>query len=303
MSSGTGLPVDNVKLAVAVIVLAVLALSFGDALIKESSAELVIWQIFVLRSAAAVVVLAAILRLRYAAVSFMPRAPGWTTARSLMLVAMWIAYYASLPHLQFSVAAAAFYTLPIFITLFSAPLAGERVGKAGWFAVVLGFAGVLLVLRPAADGFNAYALLPLASAVLYALAMILTRTKCRGEHPLILSAALNVGFIAVGAAATLAGLTVGDTDILPAFLSTDWAPLTGDVLFVLGVMTSAILIGSIGAAVAYQMAPSSVVGTFDFAYVGFAVIWGVVLFGEFPDAVAVIGMIMIVAAGIIAVRR
>ncbi|MEM8950298.1 MAG: DMT family transporter [Pseudomonadota bacterium] len=184
---------DNLALAVTVIVLTVLALSFGDAIIKALSADLVLWQIFVLRSLVAIPLLLIMLRLRFQSVSLIPRSRRWTVARSLMLAFMWVAYYASLPHLQLSIAAAAYYTLPIFIALFSTVLVGEPVSRAGWLAVVLGFVGTVFILKPAADAFNLYALLPLAAAMLYALAMILTRTKCRDEHPLVLSAASIAG--------------------------------------------------------------------------------------------------------------
>ena len=60
---------------------------------------------------------------------------------------------------------------------------------------------------------------------------------------------------------------------------------------------------SVGTAVAYQSAPASTVGTFDFAYVGFALIWGAVFFAERPDAIALVGIALIVVAGLLAVRR
>ena len=294
---------DNPKLAVGVILLAVLTLAVGDALIKDVSTRLVLWQIFVLRSAVAVLVLLGILRFGFASVGLIPRALAWTIARSGLLVAMWIAYYAALPHLQLSIAAAAFYTLPIFITLFSALLVGERVTPLGWFAVALGFAGVLLILRPTASGFNAFVLLPLLSAVLYALAMILTRTKCRNEHPLILSGTLNVAFVLAGLAAT-AFFEIFDGTVAPgSFLSADWAPLGEREILAILMMATAILVGSIGASIAYQIARSSLVATFDFAYVGFAAICGFLFFGELPDLIALCGIAMITIAGLIAIRQ
>ena len=64
-----------------------------------------------------------------------------------------------------------------------------------------------------------------------------------------------------------------------------------------------ILVASVGTAVAYQAAPASTVGTFDFAYVGFALIWGALFFAERPDTVALAGIFLIVVAGVLAVRR
>ena len=128
--------------------------------------------------------------------------------------------------------------------------------------------------------------------------MILTRTKCRHEHPLVLSAALNVAFIVIGGLATLA---LGDEP--ESFLSGKWAPMGQAEIVAILLLTVAILVGSIGAAVAYQSGPSSVIATFDFAYVGFAALWGLLLFDERINGSAWIGMILIVGAGIMAVRK
>ena len=294
---------DNTKLAIMLILVTVLALSFGDALIKKTSADLVLWQIFVLRSLLAIPVLLLVLRVSFPSISYQPLALFWTIARSVMLTMMWVFYYISLPHVPLAVAAAAFYTLPIFIALFSAALVGERVTIGGWFAIALGFAGVTLILKPTATNFNFYALLPLVSAVLYALAMILTRTKCRSEHPMVLSLTLNITFIAVGLLATLVLPVLNDTGAPHGFLSPTWVSPGIAEITAITVLAVAILIGSIGTAIAYQIGESSVVGVFDFAYVGFAVVWGLLFFAEIPDGVAAIGMLMIVAAGVIAVRQ
>ncbi len=303
MSSAEANRGDTQNLAIAAILVTVLVLSVGDAVIKTLSAELILWQIFVLRSCLALPVLLLLLRLKFPGISLMPKVPGWTLVRSLMLVLMWIIYYAALPHMPLSIAAAAYYTLPLFITLFSAVMAGERVSPLGWGAVALGFCGVVLILKPAASAFNLYALLPLGSAMLYALAMILTRTKCRDEHPLVLASALNAAFIVAGVVATGAlSLFAVDTGLSP-FLSGAWGTLGANELMAIGLLAIGILVASTGTAFAYQKGRSSVIATFDFAYVGFAVIWGFLFFSEVPDLITMGGMAMIVIAGIISVTR
>lgn len=231
-----------------------------------------------------------------------PPALGWTVLRSLMLVGMWVVYYIALPHLNLSIAAAAYYTLPIFITLFSAAIIGERISPLGWTAVFVGFLGVLLILRPKAGDFNLFALLPHVSAVLYALAMILTRTKCRAVNPFMLSVALNIAFVVVG---TLAALFIMAFASEPreGFLLAPWAAMGHSEWISMGLLACAILVGSIGAAVAYQNGPPSVIGTFDFTYVGFALIWGLVFFSEVPDLLSLGGMALIVVAGFLSLRQ
>ena len=126
---------DNLPLAVSVILLSVLGLSLGDALITFTSGAFVLWQTFVIRSLIVLPLLLAYLALRAPEALRRPPALGWTTLRSLMLVVMWIAYYLALPNLDIAVAAAAYYTLPLFITLFSALLIGDRISRLGWSAV------------------------------------------------------------------------------------------------------------------------------------------------------------------------
>ncbi len=297
-----GKQIDNIPLAVAVIVATVLALSFGDALIKLTSNSFVIWQIFVIRSLIAIPCLLIFIKITAKEPFRFPDAVVWTIVRSLLLVGMWISYYVSLPHLELSVAAAAYYTLPIFITLFSALIVGDRITGLGWISVVTGFIGVLLVLRPKTGDFNTYAFYPLCSAILYALAMILTRTKCRSEHPLLLSLALNISFVFVGGLAALYLSTLPD-DLRQGFLLSPWSAMGIPEWISMGVLAVAILIGSIGAAIAYQNGPPAMIGIFDFAYVGFAVLWGILFFKEIPDSISVTGIAMIVGAGIMSLRQ
>ena len=292
---------DNIPLAVGTIVVTVLALSLGDALIKQASGSFVLWQIFVLRSLIVLPLLVAYLAVTAPGALRLPQGVGWVALRSGMLVAMWVFYYLSLPELALSAAAAAYYTLPIFITLFSALFIGDRISATGWAAVVIGFLGVVLILRPATGDFNLYALLPLAAAMLNAGAMLLTRTRCRGHHPVVLSLALNVAFVVIGGIAAAAIWVLPET-ARQGFLGAPWAAMDLSGWVTLGLMAASILIGSLGAAIAYQKGPPSVVGSFDFAYIGFAVIWGLVFFGEIPDARAALGIALIAGAGILSLR-
>ncbi|WP_439341763.1 DMT family transporter [Vacuolonema iberomarrocanum] len=288
--------------AVGTIVFTVLALSLGDALIKFTSNTFVIWQLFVVRSAIAIPLLYSYLVVKAPSALQWPSKFLWTAARSLILVAMWISYYLSLPHLQLSVAAATYYTLPIFITLFSAAIIGDKISRLGWIAVFLGFLGVLLILRPNAGDFNWFAILPLFSAILYASAMILTRTKCRAEHPIILSLALNITFVAVGSIAAIL-IEIFASGTREGFLLAAWVEMGQTQWVAMALLAISILIGSVGTAIAYQNAPPAVIGTFDFAYVGFAVLWGIVFFTEIPDGVSILGMMLIVVAGIMSLRK
>ena len=306
MPDASKIKTDNIKLAIFSVLLAVFALSLGDAVIKSMSVSFPLWQIYVIRSLFALPMLVLILKLRQPGVRLMPDRVKWVVLRSLLLGCMWIAYYAALPKIKLSVAAAVYYTIPLFITLFSALLSGDKVTGKSWLAIVTGFAGVLIIVRPDTDGFNAYVLLPLIAAILYALAMILTRTKCLNENPNVLAIHLNVTFIIMGLVATalLVALDLSSTHkSLNPFLLGEWTQMNSRGWLVVIVLAVVITIGSLFAAVAYQNGPSSLVASFDYSYLAFSALWGLVFFAEIPDGLTIVGMSMIAAAGLIALRQ
>ncbi len=297
---------NNLKLAIFSVVFAVFALSFGDAVIKNMSLRFTLWQIYVIRSVIAITVVLLIIKASRPPSSLIPHSTRWVLIRSLLLGLMWVAYYAALPHIKLSVAAAVYYTIPLFITLFSALFCGAKIKALSWFAIALGFLGVLVIVRPDIGGFNAFVLLPLIAAVLYALAMILTSTKCLHENPKVLSLWLNLIFVLMGGMATIVLFIWPPSDAavnLNPFLLGDWAQLNTQgwlAMMALGIIA---VIGTIFSAIAYQNGPPTVVASFDYAYLIFSVFWGFVFFAETPDALTLLGMALIAIAGLIAVRN
>ena len=226
--------------------------------------------------------------------------------RSALLVLTWLAFYASLPVLSLSVAAVAAYTSPIMIALLSAALIKEPVSLPQWGGVLLGFLGVIAILRPGTDAFSWFTLLPLLSAAFYALAMILTRSKCQGEAPLTLALTLHGSFVVTGLIGTAVLAVIGldaSTKATFPFLLGDWAPMglrEWGLMALLAVLSVAYFSG---VARAYQIAPPSIIATFDYAYLASAAIWGFVLFSEKPDLFTIAGMILITLAGVLVAAR
>ena len=294
---------DNNRLGVALITGSVLLMSLADGLVKFLSSEATLWQIYVIRSLVALPLLAALLvwrgrRLR-------PRALGWAALRSALLVLLWIAYYAALPVLSLSAAAVALYTAPLFIALFATLLIGEPAGPRRWLAIGLGFAGVLVVLRPGTADFSWFLPLPVLGAASYALAMILTRSKCQDEDPLALAFALNLALMIAGLLASLClfllDLSPGQVASYP-FLLANWVSLDPRAIAILAVLGLLIALYSAGVAKAYQVATPTAVATFDYSYLVFATLWGFLLFAEVPDAPVLLGMAMIAGAGALVMR-
>lgn len=295
---------DNIPLAASAILISVFLLSFGDSLIKSlgTGSNIGLWQLFLLRSAIGASALAFGAFLLVPRSALRPRALGWIALRSVMMLAMWVSYYVSLPHVPLAVAAAAYYTAPLFIVLFASLFGGERVIWRQWVSVALGFCGVVLILQPGGEAFSPIALLPLLAAVLYALAMVVTRMHCREEHPATVALGLHIAFM-IGGAIVLSVLGLIPELAGESFVSRAWIDMDADSWIFVALLSPIILIASVGAAIAYQKAPSSVVSTCDFAYVGFAVMWGIVLFSEVPVAYSLIGMTLITGGGILVLRR
>jgi len=112
-----------------------------------------------------------------------------------------------------------------------------------------------------------------------------------------------VSFVLIGlvATATLSLFPSGAGG--STFLSGNWTPIGNEEMIAVGLLAVAVLVASVGTSIAYQIGRSSVVATFDFSYVGFAVVWGFLFFSEVPDLLSFCGMTMIVIAGLISVSR
>ncbi len=292
-------------LGVSLIVGAAFLMALADGLVKDISGLLSLWQIYSVRGFFAVVLLALLSFREGGIASLRPSAPGWVLLRSLLLVAMWIAYYSALPFLALSTAAVALYTAPLFIALLSARLTGEAVGPWRWLAIALGFLGVLVILRPGDDAFSWAALLPVLGALLYALAMLITRTKCVDERAETLSFALNCAMLTVGVIGSLALTFL--RPYLPAsvetpFLLGGWGPMASWDWLLLALLGAMMVAYSMATARAYQVAPTALVATFDYAYLVFAALWGFLLFAEVPDEVTFLGMALIAIAGWLAIN-
>lgn len=298
-------PTDNIPLGVFVIVATVCAMAFTDAVIKLVSASFPLWQIFVVRSMLAITILLAVVLAAKSAINIFPRSMRWVLVRSFLLAFMYIAIYAAVPKLPLAVIAAAFYTGPLFTALFSAALINEPVGARGWCAVVLGFVGVLVVLRPNTAAFSFYALIPVIAGLFYALAAVITREKCADEKPQVLAIMLNFAVLSVGVTATAAiafAQPYLNADAYP-FLLGNWVRMGAFEWKVIALLAVLITLIGLGLAKAYQSAPPTIIATFDYAYLLFAALFGFLFFGEIPDAATVIGILMIATAGVVVVSR
>ena len=203
-------------------------------------------------------------------------------------------------------ATAIFFISPILITLFSVLFLKETVGFWRWAAVVLGFLGVLIIVRPGAAAFQIAVLLPIGAAVCYAGFHTMTRRMGTTESAATMSVYTQITFIIV---CVIIGLSVGDgrfaeqSNAALAFLFREWSwPAQADYkLFAIigvGVACAGFLISQ-----AYRLAPPAFVAPFEYVALPLAVFWGWAVFDEWPSGVTLIGIALIMAAGILTIWR
>lgn len=281
------------------IVASVFCLSMADALVKYISDDVGVWQLYVLRALLASPLLGVLLGRRGVVRLGRALRRRWVLVRTGLLMGMWVTFYAALPTLTLSMAAVALYTSPLFIALFAAWLAGERLSTGGWWGIALGFAGVVLILRPGTMHFTPTVVLPLLAAVCYALACVVTRVHCRDEAPLVLSGALNAGFLGMGVAGCI-GVTLfaGAPAHGASFLTLPWQSVAPATWGVLGGLAVLFVLASSTVAKAYQVTSAALIGIFDYTYLIFAAGWGWWLFSETPDVATAVGMLCVGVAGV-----
>ena len=203
--------------------------------------------------------------------------------------------------LPISQAGAGLFTAPLFVVIFSVIIFRETVGPRRSFAVALGFAGILLVLRPDAQGLGWVTFFPILSGAFHAIGIIMTRKWCEEEGTLTLLAAF-FGFMMIAGCVGLLVVGAIFTDV-PAgpdgFVFRGWVPFAGTFMIIVLVQGVGSLIG-VGLIIkAYQMAESSFIAVFENAMIVAATLWAIILWKEVPDMIGVLGLACIIISGII----
>ncbi|MEM7745850.1 MAG: DMT family transporter [Pseudomonadota bacterium] len=292
---------------VALIIAAALTISIQDVVFKLFSSELTLWQMFALRGVLAIPLLMAVLWFRDAHRGVVRLAMGkWPLLRAVFITTTFLAFYAAIPFLSLSTVGAANYIAPIFVALLSAYAIKEPVGPFGWLGVLLGFAGVVVLLRPGTDAFSLWSILPIIGAAFYALAHITTRVKCQDTPLAVISLAQNTVMMSAGLiVSALLIWAQPDAELVREYpyIFGLWSNVDltdGLVLVVLAGFT--VLIGVLLAA-AYQAAPPAIISTFEYSYLVFVAIWDTLFFGIAPTFTSITGMALIVIAGLLVLRR
>ena len=269
-----------------------------DNFVPIIAAEAGLWQFHAIRSLVAtpLIVLLVLARGR----SLRPLRP-WTVAlRSILISASMLLYFGSLALMPIAEAGAGLFSSPIFVLIFSVLLFRTRVGIWRVSAVLAGFGGVLLVLKPDFTDLNVFVLFPLFAGAFYGISQLMTRHYCSREDTLV----ILLGFYTAIGIAGVGGLFV--FTLWPApdawlssapFFTQGWVTPSKSFLFWTCLQSLGSLVGVAGLIRGYQMADPTYLGVFEYSFLLFAGFWGWVLWQQIPDAAALAGIAAIIGAG------
>jgi len=295
--TGDGEGGNRVLAAAGLVLIAMMTLGYIDNLVRLIAQEAGLWQFHVLRSLVALPIL--FLLARIFGVGIRPISPVGVVGRSLFASAAMMIYFGCLAFLPIGQVVAGLFTAPIFVLLISALIYGERVGIWRISAVIVGFAGILILLQPDAGGLTLLSVMPVVAGLFYAISNVATRRWCMGESTATLLAGFFV-FMGLWGLVGLVVFTLVPQDVPDGgagFLVRGWVVPTGAFLFWTLVQAAGSIIG-VGLIIrGYQVAEASYVAVFEYALLIFAALWAFVLWDERLAANSVVGMAAIALAG------
>ncbi|MEO1471369.1 MAG: DMT family transporter [Pseudomonadota bacterium] len=295
---------QNARLGILFVLIAVAAISVNDMMIKFLSGDYPLHQIVFMRSAIGISISLAILQFEGGLRALATDRPVAHLGRGLSIVVANMLFFAALPIMPLADATALFFVAPLFITILSLPLLGERVGRHRLSAVMVGFLGVLVMLGPGASTDTSVAVLalPVGAAFFYALMQVMTRRLGVAATASAMAVYVQGTFILISviffAIAGDGRFADGVESASVRFLLRAWIwPEAGDIplIFVLGLASGVI---GYGLSQAYRVAQPATVAPFEYTLMPLSIVWGVIVFGDLPGPGTLVGIALIIGAGL-----
>jgi len=254
--------------------------SFGDALGKFLVATYSVGQLLWLRACAALVLLLPMVWQGRATFPSLER-PWLQLLRVTLSTTEVAAFFLATVYLPLADVITYYMACPIFVTALSGIVMREKIGWRRWSAVLIGFCGVLIALRPSAESVSWPALIALAGSTSFAFLMLITRSL-RATPDIVLASTQFVGTFTLGALMAPFGW------VAPSLSSLGLFGLAGLI------SVSALMCVNRS----LKLAPASVVVPYQYSMIVWAVMFGYVVFGDVPSLATIIGAAIIIAAGI-----
>lgn len=281
-------------------------ITVNDSIVKWLSPDLPLHQIVAGRGLIAVLVTLAILRFDGGLRELFAGYWKLHAIRGVLFVVATFCLQLGIAAMPLAEAIALFFFAPLFITAMSWPVLGERVGVHRWAGVLVGFAGVVTMLRPGAEIVNWAGLLPIASAIAYGAMQLMTRRYRAQVRASAWTVYMHLSVVGAGLAL---GLAIGDGRYAGAggptfdFLLRPWIePNDTQLLLILG--AGLLNAGGIFLVTqAYRLAEAGLVAPLEYIALPVGIVWGYILWRDLPDAVSLIGMLLIVGGGVYVLHR
>ena len=208
--------------------------------------------------------------------------PGPQAVRGIGLTIAGIAFVAGLEFLPLATMTAISFISPFIISILAVIFLREHVGRHRWAAIVVGFMGVLVVIRPGTEGFHPAALFAVLSALCWAISVIATRKVQGHDSPLV----------------TLFYTAVIGIIITSAIIWLYWPSHANALLWLLVGSALCSLLGQVFTIMALRHAAASALAPLGYSQLVWAAALGILLFGNFPDAWTWTGTVIIVGSGL-----
>jgi S-adenosylmethionine uptake transporter len=216
-----------------------------------------------------------------------PANPGWVAARTVAGVITGISAFYAFSVLPLAQVYAFIFAAPMLITVLSIPVLGEKVGVHRWAAVIMGLAGVMIVLRPGAEPLTLGHISGLTAAAGSAVVSVITRKIGRRER----------------AAVLMLYPMMANVILMAAFLPFLYKPLPVEHLGLLAVMSFLGFAGGLCIIAAYRFADAAIVAPMQYSQIIWGAGFGFFFFVEIPDRFTGIGAFVIIGAGLYVVLR
>ncbi len=261
----------------------------NDAFMRGLLAEMSLYQATLLRGLV-VTVLLALLAARRGVLGFLPARPDAVriAIRCAAEICAMVAFLSALSRMPFANLSAILQSLPLAITLAAALFMGASIGWRRLAAIVIGFSGVLIIIRPGPEGFNIYALAGLASVGFVTLRDLMARGLDRGVPSVYVA-------VVTAAAITLAS-AIGT-------VVTGWTPVDAIDVGRFTAAAAALTVGYVASVSAMRIGDIAVVAPFRYSSLLIALLIGALAFGEFPDRLTLLGAAIVVGTGLFTFYR
>jgi drug/metabolite transporter (DMT)-like permease len=273
---------ENLSKGIFFILLAVFLFAGSDALSKYLTNDYPVVMVLWVRYVVHTLLMLAVLRPPSLGKLIECKQPKWQVLRGLCMVCTNLLFISALHFIPLAEGTAIVYISPLLVLALSGPILGDQVGRLQWIAVVIGFIGVLIVVRPGGSLFHPVALLAIAAAFSFSIYQLITRKLSGIDN----ANATNLISGMISAIVTSA--------MIPFFWKTPTLPMA---LFMVGLGVSALL-SHLFMTHAYQFAKPALLAPFTYMQLLFAGIIGYFLFDHTPDFLGLVGMFIIVLGGL-----